>query len=399
MSSITLISKNQCYSCRSCEQICPRHCISMKETKEGFLYPYVASEFCVDCGVCLSHCPAHEFPKSEVGDSSFIQIYYAIKLKNKTEILKSSSGGAFAGFAKKIIAQGGYVFGSAFADDFSVAHCYVDSFDELEKLKGSKYVESNTCNTYSEVWELLKKGKTVLYSGCPCQIAGLRKFLGKDYDNLFTLDLICHGTPSRKLFKKYIAWLETKLKENIIYYSFRDKQTGGWSCGGKTKTKTRTKTINGFNDPYYSSFLKSFTYKMSCYNCTYADINRRPGDITIGDFWGVPYFYPKFYSKKGVSEIIINSQKGKSLFESVSNVFEILPITKEQAEYQNGNLVQPTKMPVRRKSVYNGIDELPLNEYMKSLMPGKKDLFSGWIKSIIPVPLKIFVKSKFKGTR
>ena len=394
MNSIKQICFENCYSCHSCEQICPKQCISMQETQEGFLYPHINSQICIDCGACLSHCPAHKYPNSEVEDGKFKQEYFAIKLKNKTEILKSSSGGAFSGFAKMILEKGGIVFGAAFTEDFSVAHIKIDTIEELDKLKGSKYVESNTGNTYSEVKELLNSGKIVLYSGSPCQIAGLRKFLGKYYDNLFTLDLICHGTPSRKLFKKYIEWLGEKFKGRIIYYNFRDKKSGGWSCGGKTKTKTKTKTINGYNDPYYSSFLKSYTYKMSCYNCQYANIEKRSGDITIGDFWGVPYFYPHFYSEKGVSEIIINSQKGKELFETSANNFEILPITLEQAKYQNSNLTKPTKMPERRKTIYDQMDKIPLNDYMKSLLPGKKDLFIGWVKSIVPQSLKVWVKSK-----
>ena len=397
MNSIKKISPQHCYSCRSCEQICPKRCISMQETPEGFLYPHIKSELCVDCGMCLSHCPAHVLPEQY----NFTKKYFAGKLKNKNEIIKSSSGGAFAGFARYVLENGGIVYGAAFTEDFSVMHCRIESVEELKKLQGSKYVESNMGETYSEVQNSLKNGKKVLYSGTPCQIAGLRKFLACDYENLYTIDLICHGTPSRKLFKKYIEWLGNKFKGNIIYYNFRDKQSGGWSCGGKakTKTKTKTKTINGYNDPYYHSFLKSYTYKMSCYNCNYANIKKRPGDITIGDFWGVSYFYPQFYSEKGVSEIITNSQKGLSLFETAANNFDFIPITYEQAVYQNGNLTAPSKMPERRKTIYNGINDLPLDRYMKSLMPTRKEFFIGWIKSIVPKSLKVFLKSKINGSK
>ena len=391
--NISQIGNNKCYSCRSCEQICPKKCITMEENFEGFFYPVIQTNVCIDCGICLSHCPAKSLPNfGRIEKQEFL----AVKLKDSNKIMQSASGGVFAGVAEYILSMNGVVFGAAFTDSFSIAHTKAESMEELQKLKGSKYVESDTQRTFSEVKDFLNKGRLVLYSGTPCQIAGLQKFLGRDYENLYTLDLICHGTPSRKLFKKYIEWLENKYKGKIIYYDFRDKKIDGWSCCGKAKINDKTIIIKGFSDPYYSSFLKSDTYKMSCYSCEYANINNRPGDLSIGDFWGVSLLSPSFYSKKGVSEIVINTEKGKRIFDIVNKCFEIIYLTLEKASYQNKNLITCSKITKKREYVYEDIDIKTSNDLMKLLMPSKKDWIIGWIKEMIPSSIKVFLKSKIK---
>lgn len=190
-----------------------------------------------------------------------------------------------------------------------------------------------------------------MYSGRPCQIAGLRKFLGKEYENLITVDLVCHGVPSQKLFSKYLEWLGRKNRGKIIYYGFRDKDVGGWSCGGKFKTKTKTKTNEASCDPYYASFLRGETYRMSCYGCPFAN-TERVGDLSICDFWGVEKFYPEIDTSKGVSGIIVNSEKGKRFFEECKNDFTLKEIKLDELKTQNTNLNHPTPMPEKRKTVY-----------------------------------------------
>ena len=312
--SIACLDKSKCYSCHSCVLSCPKNAIRMQETSEGFLYPDVNAE-CVHCGICVRACPALTPPAIDV----FKKECYCAYLLDNEKRMQSTSGGVFSGLAEKIILDGGIVFGAAYDTDLNVSQIAVDNLNDLQKLKGSKYVESYTGDSFKQVKLFLDKGRSVLYSGTPCMIAGLKTFLGKTYENLITVDIICHGVPSRKLFRKYLEWLGKKYRGKIIYYGFRDKDVGGWSCGGKAKTKTKTKTIAGSCDPYYASFLRGETYRESCYTCPFAN-TQRIGDITLGDFWGVERFYPEIDRTKGVSCVIVNSCKGQAFFDSVKEI-------------------------------------------------------------------------------
>lgn len=226
MKSVSIIDRKKCFSCCSCVQICPKNAIDMQENNEGFFYPSINESKCVECGLCLKHCPS--FAPYEKND--FKKTSYAVWLKDDKKLFESSSGALFSAAAEKILKNGGVVFGAAYNADLFVEHICIEDINELYKLKGSKYVESTTNSTYSKVLPYLKNGKKVLYSGTPCQIAGLKKFLGKDYENLFTMDLICHGVPSERLFHKYLEWQSGQLGGKIIYCGFRDKDVGGCSC-------------------------------------------------------------------------------------------------------------------------------------------------------------------------
>ena len=354
MNNVSVVNYKDCFSCRSCFLSCPKNSIEMIENEEGFFYPKVTEDKCIDCGICVKKCPS----LNKVEREKFEQYGLAVIAKDKNVLLKSSSGAASSIIANKIITDGGVVFGAAYDENLFVQHIACKDFSELERIKGSKYVESFTGDTFKEVKEYLENGLKVLYTGSPCHIAGLKKFLGKDYENLFTLDLICHGVPSRKLFKRYLEWLGQKNNEKIIYYGFRDKSVGGWSCGSKVKIKTKTKSkiLDAYCEPYYSAFLKSKSFRESCYSCPYAKIERI-GDLTVGDFWGVEKFYPEIDSKNGVSCILVNSEKGKSLFESVKDGFDVMPCKLEEVKKQNWNLNQPSKRPEIRDSFYKGLDD------------------------------------------
>lgn len=389
MNNISLINYKKCFSCRSCFLSCPKNAIEMIENQEGFFYPKVIEDKCIDCGLCVKKCPSLNDVKKE----DFEQYGLAVISKDKETLLKSSSGAASAVIAKKIVSDGGVVFGVAYDENLFVHHISCKNESELEKIKGSKYVESFTGETFKEVESYLKNGQKVLYTGSPCQIAGLKKFLGKDYENLFTMDLICHGVPSRKLFAKYLDWLGNKYKGKIIYYGFRDKDVGGWSCGGKVKTKTKTKTLEAYLDLYYSAFLKSKSYRESCYSCPYARI-QRIGDLTVGDFWGVEKFYPEIDKKNGVSCVLVNSEKGKALFEFVKESFEITPCKLEEVQKQNWNLNQPSKRPEVRDSFYKDIDE---DCYFSQFVETKISFIIKWkikhfVFSVTPRWLKDYIK-------
>ena len=347
--NIKTIEKNKCFGCGSCFQSCPKNAVSMETDGEGFSFPLVDEKACVDCGVCVKKCPA----LSPVPKNDYVQECYSAVFLRDDICRKSASGGAFAAFAVAVLDEQGVAFGCAYDDDLNAVHVKVESLEGLPRLQGSKYVSSDTKKTFIETKDALEAGRKVLYSGRPCQIAGLLKYLGRQYENLVTVDLVCHGVPSQLLFSEYLEWLGRKNGGKIIYYGFRDKDAGGWSCGGKfkTKTKTKTKTNEASCDPYYASFLRGETYRLSCYECPFAH-TARVGDLTICDFWGVEQFYPEIDTSRGVSGIIVNSEKGKALLAKCADSLAMRRISLDELRKQNTNLNRPTPMPEKRRTVY-----------------------------------------------
>lgn len=351
--NISILPHTKCTGCRSCEQSCPKSCILLQPDSEGFYFPSV-DDSCIHCGLCVEHCPI----LTPISGDVFETERCALVLKDKTLLEKSSSGGAFAGIANVVLQSGGVVFGAAFDENLRVRQVAINLRQDLNKIQGSKYVSCDTGDSFSEVKRVLTSGKTVLYGGSPCQIAGLRAFLGKSYQNLFTMDLICHGVPSEKLFQRYLEWQGKNGKGKVIYYGFRDKDIAGWSCGGKTriKTKTKTKIVEGVCDPYYAAFLRCETYRESCYVCPFAKRNGRIGDISMGDFWGTDKKYPEIPSENGISFCTVNTKQGKRLFELVRNNFDVYPIAKSESLSLNIAFSHPSTRPAVRDSIYDGID-------------------------------------------
>ena len=386
---IEIKNEKDCCGCRACENICPKNAISMIENKEGFLYPKIDKEKCINCGLCRKVCPLINY----VNKNDFLKdnICYGAKNKNTEVLKKSSSGGMFGVIAQYVLAQNGLVVGVEMTEDHVVKHRIIDNEKDLIKLMGSKYVSSNTNDVFSKIKKELDNKRLVLFTGVPCQVAGLTNFLMKDYENLITVDIVCHGVPSQKLFSKYIEYLENKYKAKVLDYKFRSKEASSWGTfKGLVKLEKNnriiTKKINADFDKYYHNFLKGNNYRESCYECKFAN-NKRVSDITIMDFWGVEKIVPNFLDSNGVSCIIINTQKGNELIEKLKNYIDLTKVSYTDVSKYNGQLISPTKRSERRNNFYKNIDE---KNYIKKIKTnnGIKD----YIKIIVPTQLKLKIK-------
>lgn len=309
---INIENKKDCTGCGACANICPKNCISMMRDKMGFSYPSVDTAVCIECGACERVCPILTHAKEN-------EPLRVIGAKNKDESTRStsSSGGTFFELARSVISRGGVVYGCALDSELVARHIRVDTIDGLSALKGSKYVQSDVGTTYREVKELLQEGREVLYSGTPCQIAGLKNYLGKEYDGLLLVDVLCHGVPSPGVFEDYLKYLEDKFGSKPVSVNFRNKEKSWKRLYFEVifENGKRYFTFCGY-DRYMSMFLNNISLRPSCYDCRFTTVNRQ-GDITLGDFWGIGRKYPERDDDKGISLIIVNSEKGKKAYEDI----------------------------------------------------------------------------------
>lgn len=374
---------NSCVGCRSCELSCPRQCISFKTNLEGFLYPVINTKECINCGQCSKHCPVNN---KNIIFSKPINIYGLIN-KNRKDILKSASGGASDVIARHILQNDGVVFGCAYNENLSVCHIAITDISDLWKIQSSKYVQSDIKECYKECKQYVQSGKYVLFTGTPCQIAGLYAYLGENsFKNLFTLDLICHGVPSPLLFSRYIGYLEKKIHEKILYYNFRYKGRKGWGTYYYYYSANKSKTGSLDFDKYGMHFLNGDCYRESCYNCMYAKLER-VSDITVGDFWGIEKVKHDIDIRNGVSMVLVNSLKGKYLLDNINENTIIFETDKEKSIIKQNNLKKPTTRPESRNFFYCGIENEDFFENMKLRFTIKKI-----VKLLIPDALKIKIK-------
>lgn len=379
-------NKSQCCGCGACELICPNECISMEFDEEGFLYPVLNAEECAQCGICKTHCPIIKETRNLGVLSSYGLIH-----KDKKVTDNSASGGAFTAIAEYVLSREGIVFGCAFNKNIEAITVAVEKREDLYLLRGSKYVQCNTNKQFRIIEEMLEHGRYVLYCATPCQIAGLKAYLKKEYDKLILVDLFCHGTPSPGLFKKYIAWLGEKHKGKITEYSFRDK-CYGWGTIGHFCT-TKKYVLHG-SDPYYYSFLMGRTYRPVCYQCKYATTNR-PGDITIGDFWGVEIHHTNIPTENGVSAVLINTTKGQKVLEEIEKNTYCFHTILENISRYNGQLIHPTEKYAKRDRIYSYLNkwkfERLANRYLYS-----EPIMITRIKRAIPEPIKKVIRKYLK---
>ena len=309
---IHIKEKSKCCGCSACVSACPIGCITIEEDEEGFVYPKVDLSACVDCGLCEKVCPIIDSPKS----NEKLMEAYAAYTPNENIRASSSSGGVFSELAGYVIKNGGAVFGAEM-DGVSIAeHRCCESEAELKLIRGSKYTQSNIGDAYKKTKEILSEGRMVLFSATPCQVAGLLSYLKKPYDNLYTIDIVCHGVPSAKAWRSYVRFREKHFSSEITGICFRDKKRGWKNYSLSFSLKNgKCKTIDAATDPYMIGYISNLYLRPSCYECAFKG-NNHVSDITLGDYWGVEKLHPDMNDDKGVSLLIINSSKGNALLEN-----------------------------------------------------------------------------------
>ncbi len=355
---MNLADKNICTGCSACYSICPVHCITMEQDTEGFSSPVINEEKCIKCEKCIKICPAIVQGK----ERNPLHVYAA---KNPDEAIRyqSSSGGIFTLLAEYIIHKGGVVFGARFNDSWEVIHDYTETIEGLAAFRGSKYVQSKIGDTYEMVKQFLLADRYVLFSGTPCQIAGLRAFMQNNYDKLLTVDLVCHGVPSPLVWRKYLEEILNRLvlrhfsiknDLNITNIKFRDKKYG-WRQYLFTIEYVLGK--NGEDKHFFqetakkNSFMRGFSnlfLRQSCHNCPVKSF-KSGSDITIADYWGIQNVLPKFYDDKGISLVMVNSVKGKEVYDFLKKNDQETVYT-EAARYNR--CIYKSVSPSEKRSVF-----------------------------------------------
>ena len=371
---IQLCDRYNCTGCSACANACPRNAIKMRADIEGFLQPVINEELCIDCGLCRNVC--HVLSPYDFSNHKLQS--YAAFAKNPEIRQRGSSGGMFTIFANYILAQSGCVTGAAYDTSHIVRHIVIETVSDLLKLQGSKYVQSIVGDVYREVKQRLDREQKMLFVGTPCQVAGLLKYLRRPYSNLYTIDLVCHGVPSPKLFAYYIGYLKSRYPD-FYSFSFRDLKRQNCSSSSSFKNprtgKITTKVLYGTDMAYYSLFIGNYVNRECCYKCCYAQHEHRVGDITLADFCGLGKVIPYEHDKSmGVSFVSVNTPKGKELLDAVKNEIE-LEERSVQETIQGGNsqLEHPAERPTIRDIIYKQIYESNWRDLVKNLnLPLKK---------------------------
>lgn len=351
--SIDQLNTADCCGCHACKNACPTQCIVMFEDKEGFWYPEIDKDRCVGCDICVKVCPG--LKGREEPENSIPKAYAAI---NKDEKIResSSSGGIFTLLAEHVLADGGIVFGAAFSEDCrEVYHIPVERQDELYRLRGSKYVQSKIGETYRKAQKALETGQWVLFTGTPCQIEGLKAFLGRDYDGLLCVDIICHGVPSPKVWRKYVDFRETKSGSHTRRIFFRHKKYGWkiYSVRFEFENHTEYEQILS-KDLFMRCFLADLCLRPSCYKCNFKTLNR-VADITLADFWGIENILPDMNDDKGTSLVLIHSEKGACIFHALIDDMEYCEVNVENAITYNPAMIKSAALPQKRTDFMNDI--------------------------------------------
>lgn len=385
---IKIQNKENCTGCSACEASCPKHCITMEEDSEGFLYPVVNKNQCINCNICEKVCPMDKKNKifSAWTTNKDVVIHDAIvntRILPKTYVgfinennvrQQSTSGGIFTALANYVLKQQGAVFGVIIDEKKRIVHIMAETEEELSKIRQSKYVQSFQEGIYLQVKNELEKKRVILYTGTPCQVVGLKKFLGKEYTNLITLDIFCHGVGSPLYWEKYVSYMEKKYHASIDKVKFREKTYGYNSATMAVYFKNGKSSHKGHDDDlYWSPFSKNYIFRPSCYSCAFKQINHI-SDFSIGDFWKVSNL-PKEYEKaNGCSLLLCHSEKANKIINKLNDVLKYMPYDLEEALIINGGhqpsmLIANPQCPPKRNSFFKDMKVLNPRQLNKKYLP------------------------------
>lgn len=349
---IDISNAENCCGCTACESICNHNAIQMEPDLLGFLYPKIDNSRCIDCGLCHNVCKfQNEYQPLDAFESPLV---YGVRHAKEKELLKSQSGGAFWAFAEHFINEGFVIYGVGYDHKLQVVHKRAETKTECEELRGSKYTQSDLRGIFKEIRIKLQAFEKIVFIGTPCQVAGLKSFLPlKLQNNLFTIDLVCHAVPSPKIWEEYKKWIENRYKTKIIATDFRNKKNGWHSHFESFKLEKQNKEITRFT--FRTLFYDHLSVRKSCTNCKFTNL-KRPGDITIGDFWGWEEHHPEWNDNKGVSLLLINTEKGLHNFDQIDGKL-LISIKSDTLECLQPQLKSPIKK--------NSNQELFIEEFSK----------------------------------
>lgn len=352
--------KFECYGCGLCADICPVGAITMKEDSEGFVYPLIDEEKCIHCNLCKNKCIYRK--NIDISGQLSEPKIYAIMNKDEEVINKSSSGGVFTALYEKIIGEGGYVVGVRYDENMRAIYDIVNTIEECEKFRGSKYVSASIENVRNKVKEKLEEGKKVLFSGNPCQIVALRKYLGKEYENLYLVELICNSAPSPKVFRRYIEYLNNKFEKKVNNFEFRNKKNGWKKETVKITFEDGEEVYElGRYNNYHRAFMNGFICRPGCYNCEFTGDTRK-SDIVIGDYWGIDDVIPGINKDTGISVMKINTEKGEKIFNDIKEKMEYYESNFEDAYKKNHKF--PIQLSLKRYELMQKIDDMNINKLL-----------------------------------
>lgn len=364
---VLFMEKSQCCGCSACFASCPTGAIIMKEDQEGFLYPYIQKEKCVSCYRCLKVCafkvdlqekPYDRKQQNPVKnlyegkkEADTIPLVFAAKHKNLETRMDSRSGGIFSALSDQVLKSNGVVYGCVLTSDFNAKHVRADNYEIRDKMRGSKYIQSDMTSIFKSVKNDLLNKRFVLFSGTSCQIAGLQFYLEKPYTNLLCIDIVCHGVPSPKVWQSYLDWQSKRKKSKCVKVDFRDKKKFGWAEHKETLYFNNRKSIS--SDIFKNLFYGHEILRPSCYQCPYKNI-LHPGDITIADYWGIEKAAPGFDDNKGVSLVLVNNEKGLTWFDKTKKDMEYVQCRIEDS--MQPPLKAPFREPLDRESFWKDFE-------------------------------------------
>lgn len=349
MKHIEIRNNKLCCGCGACALACPKHSITMKEDKEGFLYPIINDKDCIQCSICVKKCPLNNL--ITVDEDKATDCYAAYSLQ-ETVRLDSSSGGIFSLLAEEILVKDGVVYGTAFDENFNVRHIQVIENENIDCLRKSKYVQSDLSDSYYKIRNELNERNKVFFTGTPCQVAGLYSFLGTRPEGLLTADIVCMGVPSPKIYRQYLSEKEKEYDSKVSKIDFRLKAPS-WQgykislsfSNGKSYQKNRKE------DDYMMAFSNKYILRPSCYDCKFKSLHHI-SDITLGDFWGIETVCPEMFDDKGTSMVLLHTEKGKEAFQEISSRMKFQKIDLQIVKNCNPHLVKSAELPSERKEFF-----------------------------------------------